>query len=171
MCNCGKNRQPNPQPVTHAQPTPIRTAIAFRPSVSVEDPATWGPTLWKILHTLAEFSDRPRIITHWNSVVRVLLTTIPCPQCRLHYSQYVKANPLRMNVAQDAIQPYIVTYFFDMHTNVNTINNKPLATTDVLPKGDRQQLLTDLAADIQTVGRSFGGRFINSIRTLVRVLS
>ena len=164
MCNCGKNKQQNPQPVNRAaQP------VTFSQPSIISDPTIWGPTLWRILHTLAEFSDRGRSIHVWTALIRMLFTSIPCAECRLHFTQYIRANPMRLN--QTTLQPYIVTYFFNLHNNVNQILNQPIATTSVLPTGDRTQLLSALSTDIHALSSSFNARTLDVIRKLVQVLS
>jgi hypothetical protein len=45
----------------------------------------WGPRIWRILHSLAEISDRRDCALAWHSTLRATAEMIPCIACRVHF--------------------------------------------------------------------------------------
>jgi hypothetical protein len=62
--------------------------------MNVGDKKWWGPRVWRILHSLAEVSDRIDCGPAW----RVMLTTtadmLPCAVCRSHFYEHARLVPL-----------------------------------------------------------------------------
>lgn len=56
-------------------------------------PAKWGPTIWRILHDLAEATDER---AGWEELGRVLPGSLPCVECRVHFATWIAANPWSM---------------------------------------------------------------------------
>jgi hypothetical protein len=44
----------------------------------------WGPRIWRILHCLAEFSDRSDCGLAWRTVLRTTAEILPCDLCKTH---------------------------------------------------------------------------------------
>ena len=57
--------------------------------MSVADKTWWGPRVWRILHGLAEVSDRPALGMAWKAVLRATVLMIPCDLCRHHFQSVV----------------------------------------------------------------------------------
>lgn len=57
--------------------------------MSVADKSWWGPRVWRILHGLAEVSDRPALGMAWKAVLRATVLMIPCDLCRHHFQSVV----------------------------------------------------------------------------------
>lgn len=92
----------------------------------------WGPVLWKILHTLAEKSGkqsnsilRADEIRAWVLLIKNLPEIVPCEECRLHATDYLKSVPFQLPETYEAINLYVRTYFYTFHEAVNTRLGKP----------------------------------------------
>jgi hypothetical protein len=104
-------------PVSHFPSRPVNQrfrGIPQRPYGHVEPPAptsiynaettVWGPMLWKVLHTLAEFNTDAGL---WNELFTQLTKDIPCVICRTHFTAYVNTQPL---TSFDTVS--IINWFF-----------------------------------------------------------
>lgn len=86
----------------------------------------WGPLVWKILHTLAERAGkqsneilRGDEMRAWVLVVKSLVATLPCEECRAHASSYINEFPFEPPQAYQAWSLYIRSYFYTFHEAVN----------------------------------------------------
>ncbi len=108
------------------------------PTPKYPETADWGPILWTILHGLAGRAGANLQpideVREWQKFVTLTGEMLPCDHCRAHYSQYLKTNP----VTQFAEVPYsflrtsVKTWFWALHNEVNTDNNKPVFDFDAL---------------------------------------
>jgi hypothetical protein len=83
--------------------------------------AIWGPALWMILHSACEQigsqtlkklpQEESRI---WIGLLQSLRYSLPCPQCKKHYTAYFNQTPIR-SIQKDNIR----TWLFNLHNNVN----------------------------------------------------
>lgn len=46
----------------------------------------WGPRIWRVLHGLAEVSDRPGCGPAWRVLLRATVELLPCEICRRHFA-------------------------------------------------------------------------------------
>lgn len=85
----------------------------------------WGPALWNILHHSVERIGLPlnklpneesRI---WLNLLNSLRFSLPCPQCKKHYTAYLLSHPI-VSFKKDTIRQWL----YNIHSNVNTILNK-----------------------------------------------
>lgn len=82
----------------------------------------FGPCMWKTMHSVA-FSypesptqeERKNYIDFFNSLRNV----IPCPQCGVHYTQYLQENPITADNAED-----LSMWVYKLHDTVNKRNKK-----------------------------------------------
>ena len=81
----------------------------------------WGPSTWKLLHTIAATTDNPPAFVQ---LLRMLPVTLPCLECRQHCSEYFSSNPPESSV-RDIESASI--YVWEFHNAVNTRLGKPLA--------------------------------------------
>ena len=83
----------------------------------------WGPHLWTILHSLAErkknSSEETRL---WTGLLSSLRYSLPCPQCKKHYSDYYTAHPVSD----------IRTWLYNLHNEVNGRTGKEGIAIDQL---------------------------------------
>jgi len=112
------------------------------PSYPITD--NWGPSLWKILHSLAEKGGK--VITpgfrddekrQWILLIEIMPKMIPCPDCREHAQQWILKNPITAikALANDEMYLWLTTWVYTFHEDVNKRTGKPsfdknlLATT------------------------------------------
>jgi hypothetical protein len=87
----------------------------------------WGPHLWIILHSLAErikgnSSEENRL---WTGLLSSLRYSLPCPQCKKHYSDYYTAN--QVSSITD-----IRIWLYNLHSQVNNRLDKPNSAIEQL---------------------------------------
>jgi hypothetical protein len=87
------------------------------------DPELWGPKLWFFLHTIS-FEYNPSIETKksYSTFFNSLAPIIPCEICRLHYTKFLKNNPIENSLDN---KESLIKWVLKCHNNVNKINNKP----------------------------------------------
>ena len=148
--------------------------------------AEWGPLAWDILHGLAERSgqtsnahiqkDEAR---HWILLIESVEKMIPCDVCRGHYKEYLAENPVKQILDQpyEKLNPFVKTWFWRLHNDINLGNDKPVFTFDEL--GNRyksiaiKQRLDQLAAPIQRAMTNNGVKLLHwkaferEVRTLL----
>ena len=49
------------------------------------DKSWWGPRIWRILHSVAEISDRTDCALLWRSALHATADILPCAMCRIHF--------------------------------------------------------------------------------------
>lgn len=92
----------------------------------------WGPTLWKIIHTLAERAGKIGNVylqaderRAWPLFLKTLVPTIPCPYCKEHLQTYVSQHPFELPAGYYDVNQYVRTWFYDLHESVNQRIEKP----------------------------------------------
>jgi hypothetical protein len=90
----------------------------------------WGPLLWSLFHSLAEHSDRKDVIQLWLNLFKLTADVLPCPNCRRHLHDYLKAHVFLkpMNVAKTKgirFKEVIRRDIWALHTDVNLRLGKP----------------------------------------------
>lgn len=91
----------------------------------------WGPHLWMILHSTAEKigsspikrlpQEEQRI---WIGLLSSLRYSLPCPQCKKHYSDYYASHPIT-SIQKDSIRLWL----YNLHNQVNIRNQKSTSLT------------------------------------------
>ena len=101
----------------------------------------WGPTLWTLLHALAERAGKPCFLSEaanerrqWVNLMGVLAKMIPCPKCSEHAAEWMASHPFTdiKKVPEDETHNWIVNYIYQFHEHVNKITNKPSFPEDQL---------------------------------------
>ncbi len=59
-------------------------------AVAVADKRWWGPRIWRILHCLAEISDRRDCAGSWRPVLLETAQMLPCDVCREHFLEAIR---------------------------------------------------------------------------------
>jgi hypothetical protein len=54
-------------------------------AIGIKDKKWWGPRIWRILHSLAEVSDRIDCGPAWHAALTMTADILPCAKCRLHF--------------------------------------------------------------------------------------
>ena len=96
----------------------------------------WGPQLWIILHSAAEKigskqlkrlpQEESRI---WTALLSSLRYSLPCPQCKKHYSDYILSTPIT-----SITQPFIRKWIYNLHNQVNNRTGKISISIDQIPE-------------------------------------
>lgn len=92
----------------------------------------WGPSLWRLLHSLTEKSemyktkiqqaDEQRI---WFNLLSSLKFSLPCPVCKKHFNEYLQMKPLELLLAAPiGIKERLRDWLFNLHSRVNALNSK-----------------------------------------------
>jgi len=86
------------------------------------EPAIWGPSMWRLLHTLAErlgkqtslllIQDEQRA---WIHFIRSVENVIPCKRCKAHFGAWVRKNRPDSAVTKDAARSWL----WGIHDEVN----------------------------------------------------
>lgn len=112
----------------------------------VTSPCVWGPTMWKVLHTLAEFTNTPGvppISREWRILLNSLSTCMPCPECAKHYQKWCEENPISDPISRVDIRLWLM----NLHNRINVADGKGVFTEDRLSTiygGDKYTVLTAL---------------------------
>lgn len=81
-------------------------------------PKSWGPSFWRILHTIAgQYPDQPSTEekTAMEQFLGSLVYLIPCDKCREHYKQYIHTNPPQTQTGTSLRQ-----WILWLHNQINT---------------------------------------------------
>ena len=98
------------------------------PVATYPETADWGPLFWTLLHGLAERSGKQtnEILQGderraWIQVIQNLAATLPCEQCRLHFSDYVLTHPVKswLNLPYVEFGRTVRTWIWAVHNEVN----------------------------------------------------
>ena len=88
--------------------------------------SVWGPALWTFLHTSAASLDSPEAYVQ---LLRSLVLTLPCPECRQHVQDFLQLQPPEPAIHDAASAS---RYLFEFHNGVNSRLGKPLAEPRLL---------------------------------------
>jgi hypothetical protein len=58
----------------------------------------WGPRIWRILHSLAEISDRIDCGPAWRTALTTTADMLPCAVCRAHFVEGTRSISLRVGL-------------------------------------------------------------------------
>ncbi len=98
----------------------------------------WGPRFWRILHCLAEISDRQDCIVGWRIVLQHTIRVLPCEICRTHFSSAIRS--LRMPPIGSGKNPRenLREFLWKTHTN-----SKQLTTDEENENNFMKESLTE----------------------------
>lgn len=120
----GAPRPPHPAHPPHAPHAPH---TPHPPNVQAPQLNEWGPCLWRILHALAERSNKiiairgcDEIQRCWVNIINALTKSLPCPMCRNHYKDYISRYRFDENFkfTGEERKNKIRDYFFKFHNFV-----------------------------------------------------
>lgn len=88
----------------------------------------WGPSLWIILHSSAEKIGllQLRNLPHeesriWGGLLGSLRYSLPCPQCKKHFSDYFAATPL-ITINQNTVRIWLYNLHYQANNKANKTN-------------------------------------------------
>ena len=113
----------------------------------------WGPRVWRMLHLLANISDRSDVPSVWRQLLRITAVTLPCEKCRVHFTAYLKThsiigstNPTKITglLVRETIKDNLRIF----HNDVNARLGKPQLSRDeynvVYPPRIRHEVLLEV---------------------------
>lgn len=112
-----------------------------QPEYPVTD--NWGPSLWKVLHALAEKGGKVVIPSfrddekrQWILLIEIMPKMIPCENCREHAQQWILQHPIKpiKDVPSDEIYEWLTTWVYNFHEAVNQRTGKPSFDKSLLPQ-------------------------------------
>jgi len=92
--------------------------------IAPDSKSYWGPRLWRIFHTLAEYSDRRDISALWLNVLRTTSQAMPCNKCRVHLSEYLRTHTMFRFTPLMPIKDIHTTIRQDLYNLHNTVNSR-----------------------------------------------
>jgi hypothetical protein len=103
-------------------------------------PGTWGPLLWRIFHTLAEYSDRNDVSQIWANWLAQTAMVMPCDKCRKHLSAILQSRtvipvPNPATTTGTHVRSQIRLEIWKLHNEVNCWLGK-----DTLPITELEEL-------------------------------
>jgi len=117
------------------------------------DPKEWGPTLWKILHTVSENLGKNTNLhmqkdemTYFKALQRKLYYILPCKICRIHYKEYMKNIK---DFEYTKFKENSKTFYLNLHNQVNLRNSTKLYSFEDLDiykqytKNDLDKIFTE----------------------------
>jgi hypothetical protein len=92
----------------------------------------WGPSLWRILHSLTErigqitprqsLKEEQRL---WVALLNMIKIVLPCPLCKKHYNEYFKNNiPYIFINTSKNLKDDMRNWLYTLHSQVNERLNK-----------------------------------------------
>jgi hypothetical protein len=91
-------------------------------------PDVWGPIFWDAMHIVSlaypvnpTESEKAGAKAFFES----LATVIPCPNCRVHYSEKIRQTPIAVGSKGE-----LIYWVWDIHNQVNTMLNKRTVTIE-----------------------------------------
>ncbi len=110
------------------------------------DKEYWGPRVWRLLHTMADVSNRRDVLLLWNSVLKATAAVIPCELCRKHMSDYWLRNPLSVKqwsaLTGEQVRQRIRDCLHRFHNSVNVRLGKPCPEL-APPPANRGQVMNE----------------------------
>ncbi len=183
---CGCNRAKAAASAAAAPPVKrpggrVRVAPAAAPSSPVQnslptvDTSVWGAPMWTALHIASMFSQN---IPLWRELITALVNDLPCPDCRAHYSAWIKRNPLRVGgllpiqrmMQKITTSSVVVTWLLNLHNDVNSRNSVGTWSLQQLRArydGDRGARLTEGRTSLQSIKTSIGPRAFGILERLL----
>ena len=140
-----------------------------KPEPDYPDTDHWGPPLWSILHTLAEYGGKAVTPLYqederrqWILLIQLLPKMIPCPKCREHVDEWLIQRPILpvKTLPYSQLYEWLTTWVYDFHEDVNRRTGKPSFDKTLLAitysKRSLQGTLHTLKPHIETAIRLSG---------------
>lgn len=123
---------------------------------SVSDKSWWGPRIWRILHILAEFSDRRDCVPVWKHFLQSTANILPCDVCKIHFHQHVQHfRSWEISSSTADFRNYVRNYLWVVHRSVREETSIPETELTDLYGGDREERLREAQALVKEIVTSF----------------
>jgi len=110
---------------------PCKCAV---PAVIAPEIRAWGPVFWELLHGLSvragKLTDKliqGDEVRAWIQIIDNIKNVLPCDECMAHYKRWLAVHDLKqlLTMPYAEVGPWIRNYFFRLHNEINTGNEKP----------------------------------------------
>ena len=113
----------------------------------------WGPRIWRILHSLAEVSDREGCGPAWRCLLKATVEVLPCEVCRRHFA--ASAATISLPVLGEC-RTRIRHGLWVAHAAVSTASfAEEQLTEEYGSQGNRDAVLDDVVKILNEVSRAF----------------
>ena len=124
---------PSAPPV--APPPTVSTTVFV--TTPLPGAAVWGPRVWSLFHTLAEYSDRCDVLQIWFNWLQATVQVMPCVKCRMHLGSYLRMNTVMKprdihTTSPMEFKDIIKRDLLKLHNDVNRRTGKPAFTVEQL---------------------------------------
>lgn len=128
--------------------------------MSVAEKEWWGPRIWSMLHTLAEFSDRADALPQWKPVLQLTADILPCAICRQHFhSHRGRLNYIR-RIPDAEVRTMMRRFLWEVHRDLRANVGKESLTEDQLTEvygtDGRDAALQRVRVGLQEIIGTFG---------------
>ena len=99
-----------------------------KPTIDAPSIEDWGPTLWSILHALAEQSGRNEDERQlWIFLLEGLPKIVPCPECAQHIKVWLRSHSIvaLRRIPMSEFYTWVTNYIYVLHEDVNRRLGKP----------------------------------------------
>ena len=114
----------------------------------------WGPRIWRILHCLAEFSDRSDCGLAWRSVLRATAEILPCDLCKNHMRTANGTIGLVQSRTAAEMRTLLRHYLWSLHQQSTTVGISEEDLTGFYG-GDRTTILQSVRVGVREVDQAF----------------
>jgi hypothetical protein len=114
----------------------------------------WGPRIWRILHCLAEFSDRSDCGLAWRSVLRTTAEILPCDLCKNHMRTANGTIGLVQSRTAAEMRTLLRHYLWSLHQGSATVGISEEDLTGFYG-GDRTTILQSVRVGVREVDQAF----------------
>ena len=172
MCNCGRRRavgggggggtirRYGRRRAVYAPDLPLFNGMIIR------DPREWGPLLWTVMHSLAEIGGgAPIVADDWTELFVALQTSIPCPDCTVHYMAWLAAHPPPTTGTADAR-----IWLLDLHNDVNQRKGVAVWTEAQLAAAYGSANKTTLTTQVEGLRALIGAGAVTVLARMVAAL-
>jgi len=140
--------------------------------MSTDPREIWGPKLWRILHLLADVSDRRDVCLLWHNVMKTTADVLPCALCRQHLQKYLRTTVF-MKIKQpnlitgEQIRTQIMSELFTLHNVVNARLGKPIFPLESLSstysQGSRDTKLLEAKKLLEELRTSWSSQLFKTV--------
>lgn len=139
-------------------------------------PETWGPRVWRLLHGLADLSDRRDIYPLWNTFLKYTAIVMPCQKCQHHMVDYWRQHRFLPKgweaMGSSQVRAEIRAKLHAFHNDVNARLGKacpPLAPLDAAL--DRTAIAKDIQGLFESLREEWGAAHLEWKRTGALLIS
>jgi hypothetical protein len=114
----------------------------------------WGPRIWRILHCMAEFSDRSDCGLSWRAVLRLTVDVLPCELCRSHLRAAMGSISLTSPRPAGDMRTLLRHFLWTLHQGSATVGISEESLAE-LYGGDRATVLQAVREGASEVEKAF----------------